>query len=127
MGCQGRAAPEVPLLGDLSDDAQAHKGRVVISSESFVFAKGEALERIVYELGADRMQAIFTLRPFAKMLSSSYQQYLKYGLAMPYEEWLENVFANPPCPPSPNFWRRNDHALVIRAGWTGWARSTSPS
>lgn len=113
-GDKGGRPPQSHYWDDLSEDVQTHKGRVVISSESFVFAKGEALARIVDELGADRLQAVFTLRPFAKMLSSSYQQYLKYGLAMPYGEWLENVFANPPkCPPSPNFWRRNDHALVM--------------
>lgn len=116
-GKRGGHQPQEKYWRELSADTQAHKGRVVISSESFVFAKDEALARIVDEMGADRLHAVFTLRPFAKMLSSSYQQYLKYGLAMPYAEWLENVFANPPeCPPSPNFWKRNDHAEVM-ARW----------
>lgn len=113
-GGKGGTPPESKYWEHLSQDAQEHKGRVVISSESFVFAKGDALARIVDELGADRLHAVFTLRPFSRLLSSSYQQYLKYGLAMPYTEWLENVFANPPaCPPSPNFWKRNDHAKVM--------------
>ena len=116
-GDKGGRPPQSHYWDDLSEDTQAHKGRVVISSESFVFARGDALGRIVDELGAARLQAVFTLRPFAKMLASSYQQYLKYGLAMPYGQWLENVFDNPPkCPPSPNFWRRNDHAKVM-ARW----------
>ncbi len=114
---RGGHQPEEKYWNELSEDARAHNGRVVISSESFVFTQDEPLKRVVDELGADRLQVLFTLRPFAKMLSSSYQQYLKYGLAMPYAEWLENVFANPPaCPPSPNFWKRNDHAEVM-ARW----------
>lgn len=113
-GSRGGRPPKSSYWESLRRDSTKHKGRVVISSESFVFARGESLDRIVSDLGAERMHAIFTLRPFSKLLSSSYQQYLKYGLAMPYEEWLENVFAAPPaCPPSPNFWRRNDHAKVI--------------
>lgn len=113
-GSRGGRPPKSSYWESLRRDSAKHNGRVVISSESFVFARGESLDRIVSDLGADRMHAIFTLRPFSKLLSSSYQQYLKYGLAMPYEEWLENVFAAPPaCPPSPNFWRRNDHAKVI--------------
>lgn len=122
-GKRGGHQPEEKYWNELSEDAQSYKGRVVISSESFVFAKDEPLRRIVDELGADRLHAVFTLRPFAKMLSSSYQQYLKYGLAIPYVEWLEGVFANPPeCPPSPNFWKRNDHAQVMGR----WAEHLGP-
>jgi hypothetical protein len=69
------------------------------------------------------VQAVFTLRPFAKLLASSYQQYLKYGLDWTYPDWLEAVFRNPPtCKPSPNFWRRNDHAGVIGR----WAQRLGP-
>ena len=100
-----------------------YPGRVVISSEALSLAKPPAMDRMVEELGAERIHVVGTLRPFARLLSSSWQQYLKYGLAMPYPEWLENVFANPPeCPPSPNFWRRNDHLGVFK----GWAERLGP-
>lgn len=95
-------------------ESQAHPGRVVISSEAFALADDAAVDRIISRLGEQRLHAVFTLRPMSRLLASSWQQYLKYGLAMRYEDWLENVFAAPPaCPPSPNFWRRNDHAGVI--------------
>jgi hypothetical protein len=96
---------------------------VVISSEGFALADDEALDRIVDRLGADRLHAVFTLRPMARLLASSWQQYLKYGLAMRYENWLKNVFAAPPeCPPTPNFWRRNDHAGIMAR----WAARLGP-
>jgi hypothetical protein len=95
----------------------------VISSEALSLAREDAIDRMIAELGPDRVHVVGTLRPFARLLSSSWQQYLKYGLAMPYVEWLENVFANPPeCPPSPNFWRRNDHLGVF----TRWAERLGP-
>lgn len=100
-----------------------HSDRVVISSEALSLARDDAIDRMVDELGEDRLHVVGTLRPFARLLSSSWQQYLKYGLAMPYVEWLENVFANPPeCPPSPNFWRRNDYLGVF----TRWADRLGP-
>jgi hypothetical protein len=100
-----------------------HSDRVVISSEGLSLAKDHVIDRMVDELGRDRLHVVGTLRPFSRLLSSSWQQYLKYGLAMPYVEWLENVFANPPkCPPSPNFWRRNDHL----GAFTRWAERLGP-
>ena len=100
-----------------------HPDRVVISSEALSLAQEDAIDRMVDELGPERLHVVGTLRPFARLLSSSWQQYLKYGLAMPYVEWLENVFANPPeCPPSPNFWRRNDYLGVF----TRWAARLGP-
>jgi hypothetical protein len=92
----------------------AEPGRVFISSEAFALADEGSMDRILRELPRERVHAIFTLRPFARLLGSSWQQYLKYGLSAPYEDWLRAVFKNPPkCPPSPNFWRRNDHAGII--------------
>jgi hypothetical protein len=111
---EGARPPRATYWESLRDESLGHGGRVIISSEAFALARGPAVDQVVAELGADRLHAVFTLRPFAKLLASSYQQYLKYGLGMPYAQWLENVFANPPkCPPSPNFWRRNDHAGVM--------------
>ena len=115
---RGGRPPRDIYWDELVAEAVAHPGRVVIDSEAFALAGDDALDEIVGQLGADRLHAVLTLRPFARLMASSYQQYLKYGLAMPFPEWLENVFADPPeCPPSPNFWRRNDHAGVIER-WT---------
>lgn len=114
-GKRGGRPPRATYWNDLREETRDHQGRVVISSEAFSLAGGDTVGRIVEELGADRLHAVFTLRPFAKLLASSYQQYLKYGLAVGYADWLQAVFANPPkCPPSPNFWKRNDHAKVIK-------------
>lgn len=98
-------------------------GRVLVSSEAFALADDAALDRILDQLPSERMHAVFTLRPFARLLSSSWQQYLKYGLAIPYDQWLRAAFAAPPaCRPTPNFWKRNDHAGIIGR----WAERLGP-
>jgi hypothetical protein len=122
-GVRGGRPPKARYWTSLCAESTAHPGRVVISSEGFALAKDPVVDRIVADLGADRLHAAFTVRTVAKLLASSYQQYLKYGLDMPYGTWLENVFANPPaCPPSPNFWVRNDFVGVV----SRWAERLGP-
>ena len=102
---------------EVAEAARGYGGRTVISTEALSLADDAAMDELVRELGADRLYVVMTLRPLARLLPSSWQQYLKYGLTVPYEQWLEQAFENPPkCPPSPNFWRRNDH-VGISARW----------
>ena len=75
---------------------QKYDGRVAISSEFFCEApEDKALETIDALGGRDRVTVVVTLRNLGKLLPSSWQQYLKYGLTTAYEKWLEDVFANP--------------------------------
>lgn len=122
-GSRGGRPPQPKQWNRVRKQAVAYPGRVVISSEALSLADDAVVDRMVTELGRDRAHMVVTLRPFAMLLSSSYQQYLKYGLAMPYEKWLRKVFEAPPaCPPSPNFWKRNDHAGVMAR----WAERIGP-
>lgn len=98
-----------------------HQGRVVISSEFFCEAPAErALETVQALGGKGRVTVVVTLRNLGKLLPSSWQQYLKYGLTTPYDTWLEDVFATPGASKiSPTFWRRHDHADVL----TRWSEA----
>ena len=69
------------------------------------------------------MTIVFTLRPLVKLLSSSYQQYLKYGLTPTYEEWLHSVLDEPGVSKlTPTFWKRHEHGRVI----SQWAKVFGP-
>jgi len=58
---------------------------------------------------------VVTLRNLGSLLPSSWQQYLKYGMATGYVKWLRNVFENPGgSSMTPSFWLRQDHAAVIQ-------------
>lgn len=93
----------------------AHQGRAVISSEFFCEASQEKAQEVVDGLGGcDRVTVVVTLRNLGKLLPSSWQQYLKYGLTTAYEPWLEDVFAEPGTSKiSPTFWRRHAHGDVV--------------
>ena len=98
-----------------------HDGRVVISSEFFCEASADKAHETIDALGgAGRVTVVVTLRNLGKLLPSSWQQYLKYGLTTSYDAWLEDVFANPGASKiSPTFWRRHDHADVL----TRWSQA----
>jgi hypothetical protein len=97
---------------------------LIISSEFFSELDLEKLNKIKNEVRSHEIQVLFTLRPLAKLLSSSYQQYLKYGLKADYEEWLHSVLDKPgESKLSPTFWRRHFHGQVI----SRWSEVFGPS
>lgn len=107
----------------LSRQVAGHPGRVIVSSEHWCEAPDEVAEQTVAAFGPDRVQVVVTLRNVGNLLSSSYQQYLKYGLRARYEPWLENLFANDDgSRMSPSFWLRNHHDVVLER----WARVVGP-
>jgi hypothetical protein len=97
---------------------------IIISSEFFSELELEKIQKIKNEIKRHDIEVLFTLRPLAKLLSSSYQQYLKYGLKADYEEWLHSVLDTPgESKLSPTFWRRHFHGQVI----SRWREVFGPS
>lgn len=98
----------------MAERVQAHDGRVVISTEFLCEASEETAKHVVAALGGDRVHVVVTLRNLGRLLPSSWQQYLKYGMATGYVKWLEDIFQNPGgSSMTPTFWMRQDHAAVI--------------
>lgn len=107
----------------LSRQIAAHQGRVIVSSEHWCESPDDVAQQTVAAFGAERVQVVVTLRNIGNLLSSSYQQYLKYGLRARYEPWLENLFAQDDgSRMSPSFWLRNHHDVVLER----WARAVGP-
>lgn len=97
--------------------ASAKEEVVVLSSEFFSELDGEKIRKLRHDLRNHEVKILFTLRPLVKVLPSSYQQYLKYGMKLEYEEWLNEMFHNRAnTKASPSFWRRHEHSKVI-ARW----------
>ncbi|MEU5597538.1 hypothetical protein [Streptomyces sp. NPDC020298] len=96
----------------------------VVSSEFFADADGGAtVERIVGQLGGDRVHILVTVRPLAKIMPSQWQQYVQNGLRMGYEEWLEHMLRKAPYEkPNPSFWHRHRHDRLVER----WSRVTGP-
>ena len=96
-------------------EARAWGGRVMLSSEHFCEADDQVVGRIADGLGRDRLHVVVTLRNLGRLLPSSWQQYLKYGLRSTYDEWLVDVFDDTRTRKlSPTFWRRNEHGRIAQ-------------
>ena len=103
--------------------AKAWPQRVVVSSEHYCEANDEVAARIVEAFGRERLHVVVTLRSLGRLLPSSWQQYLKYGLLRTYEDWLEDAFDDERTQKlSPSFWRRNRHDVIAER----WASLLGP-
>ena len=99
------------------------RGTTLISSEFFCELDEEKIQKFKADIKIDDVTIVFTLRPLVKLLSSSYQQYLKYGLTPTYEEWLHSVLDEPGVSKlTPTFWKRHEHGRVI----SQWAKVFGP-
>ena len=93
------------------------KNSAIISSEFFSESSPAQVQKIRSLLKKREIQIVFTWRPLPFMLASSYQQYLKYGLKVSYDQWLHSIFDAPgEAKLTPSFWKRNLHGDVI-ASW----------
>jgi hypothetical protein len=87
---------------------------ILISSEFFSELDGDAIRKLFSDIKGRKVQAVFTVRPLVKLLASSYQQYLKYGIKADYEEWLHSVLDTPgESKINPTFWLRHFHGRVV--------------
>ena len=120
---RGGSVVDRSQFDELARQVANSNGRVVISSEFFCEADADKCVDVISNLGAGRVQVLVTLRNLGRLLPSSWQQYLKYGLTKGYEPWLEDVFAKSGTSNmSPTFWRRHDHGAVV----TRWAEAVGP-
>lgn len=118
----GEAQPDLTNWTRLVDEVDgAGADRVLISSEFFADADDTTAERVVRELGDERVHVVVTLRPLARIVASQWQQYVQNGLRTSYEAWLEGMLRKPPyTSPTPSFWQRHRHDELI-ARWAGAA------
>jgi hypothetical protein len=94
--------------------ANSSKHTFMASSEFFTELTPEQISKIKTDIKAQKYEIIFTIRPLVKMLASSYQQYLKYGVKADYEKWLHEMLDAPGSSKmTPSFWRRNFHGEAI--------------
>lgn len=110
------AVPEIRHWSGLVEEARAANGRVVISNEAFADASPRAIARLVKDLGRDRIHVVATLRPLASILPSQWQQFVKGGLTVSFDNWLREVI-DPNDPKRRKvFWRRHQHHELV-ARW----------
>jgi hypothetical protein len=95
------------LWKSLVREIERSKKKVLISSEFFTEAKENHVKIARKDFGKTPAEIVFTVRPFAKILASSYQQFVKYGIRMRFEPWLEEMFSKRGATTiTPTFWDR---------------------
>jgi hypothetical protein len=96
---------------------RASKQDVVISSEFLSELTPERIQKLLSSIGTKDLRVIFTVRPIAKILPSSYQQEVKNGSKLTYDRWLKRVLE--PVAENRNktrFWNRHSQHNEI-AKW----------
>jgi hypothetical protein len=107
---------------ELVDETTGERDRrVIISSEWLSQATDEQAQRVVDDLGGQRVHILATLRPLAKILPSAWQQYLQNGVRVDYDTWLRGMLLDAPYDkPTPTFWKRHRHDEIL-ARWAKFA------
>jgi hypothetical protein len=126
-GSRGLSGDRPPRLADwqalVDAVADAPEERVVVSSEFFDDARGDVAQRVVTELGGDRVHVVVTLRPLAKILPSAWQQYIRNRVRRPYDQWLDVMLNHPEDTwITPSFWNRHHHDRLVEE----WASIVGP-
>ncbi len=100
-------------------EARGRQGTTVISSETLCLASDEQIARILGDLSGVEVDVVVTVRDPARQVPAEWQEGVKHGRRMGYEEFLETVLAEPP-PQAParrrtreRFWRAQDPAQVL--------------
>jgi hypothetical protein len=107
------------LLAEVESETER---RVWISHEFAAESDDATAQRFVDALG-ERLHVVVTLRPYGSLLTSSWQQYLKTGLTLTFERWLQAVLADPPdTSVTETFHRRSDQGGVVQR----WADAAGP-
>lgn len=111
----GERPPRMADWYALTREVTATAARItVVSSEFFADGDDEAARRVITDLGGPRVHVVVTLRPFVKIISSQWQQYLQNRLRHGYDDWLDAIFNRPPYNrPTPTFWRRHRHDELV--------------
>ncbi len=105
----------------LEEIRTAPESRVVLSSEILTDCRPELIRRVVADLGSERVHVAVTLRPLPSILASQWQQFIKGGLALSYDEWLRSVFEAGDRG-ARAFWYRHRHDHLVAR----WAEAVGP-
>ena len=116
VGWRGSDAPPPVAVWDrLVAKVRELHGRVVISSEFLAGADAEAREKLLDDLGPERVHVLLAARNPASIALSSWQQTLKQGRVGALETWLRtNISRAEGATEPPPFWEGLDPATVVQ-------------
>lgn len=112
LGRKQRGRDPVPIeeWEELAAEVRAARDlRVCVSTEDFGSASPQQVERIVADLGGDRVHVVAVARRLDKLLPSQWQERVKSHDRIGYEDWLRAVLGTDETHFSyKNFWASHD-------------------
>jgi hypothetical protein len=100
----------------VKDTRRPANERVVLSSEFFADADPADIDRILTDIGRERVHVVITLRPLLKIMPSQWQQYVQSGMRRGLNSWLDGLLGGETSTVTPTFWRRHRHDELV-ARW----------
>jgi hypothetical protein len=105
-------------------EARGREGTTVISSETLCLATDEQIARILDDLSGVEVDVVVTVRDPARQVPAEWQEGVKHGRRMGYDEFLDTVLTEP-APTEParrrareRFWKAQDPTRVLDR-WAG--------
>lgn len=99
----------------LTREVRSYPGRAVVSSEVFSDANRAQAREIVGGLGGHRVRTVITMRPWEQLLPSVWQEHVKGGMSVRYEDWLATALSSHARRERGRvFWRRYDLPAQVR-------------
>ena len=102
----GLALPPASTWPNLVELVRATPGRSAICSEFFDVAVGKHAQRIVDDLGRDRLHIVITAVPLESLFPSNWQQRVRGRAAATFDSWLTQTFNDLDAAKETIFWRR---------------------
>jgi hypothetical protein len=103
----------------VASEIRGRQGTTVISSETLCLASDEQIARILGDLPRVDVDVVVTVRDPARQVPAEWQEGVKHGRRMGYDEFLDTVLAEP-APEAParrrtreRFWKAQDPAQVL--------------
>lgn len=109
------------LWHGLVGDVRAHQGRTIISAENAVIANPDMIGQIVDDLGRDHVQVLITARPVADVLAGFWQEEVRWGATITFDQWVDGVLESAARPNAHPFWACHDHAAIVER----WVEATN--
>ena len=99
------------------------EGRTIVSSEFLDDVRPEVGLDVIEQLGGiDKVRVAVTLRSVGAILPSAWQQHVKSGMKLTYNQWLKQILADEPNDRSTRFWWRHDQLVQVKR----WADIVGP-
>jgi hypothetical protein len=87
---------------------------VVISDEHLAALSPEQVQRAAEGLAPREVHVIYAMRNLQGLLPSEWQEFVKHGSTLSFDDWSRQVITSPRTGPGRWFWRVHDGAGVVR-------------